>query len=298
MKKNKKKRSVVRIFISIFSVLGFLGCTIALLYPVISDRWNRYRDMQLITNYNEKISNLSEDDYTDIINSANEYNKKLRMKGKETVTDKEYAPDEYYESMLNLTGTGMMGYIEIPCIGVKEPIYHYSIDDILAHGIGHIHGSSLPVGGDSTYSILTGHRGLPNQKFFSDLDQVDVGDNFYIHILNETLAYKVYDIQIIKPTEVEHLKIQDGKDLMTLVTCTPYGVNTNRLLVKGERIEFNQEENVSDGFVTNEEHKEIVDPAIWVFIGFMVFIGLLVVIIVITKTVKYIKKKHNGLVKK
>ena len=96
MKKNKKKRSVVRIFISIFSVLGFLGCTIALLYPVISDRWNRYRDMQLITNYNEKISNLSEDDYTDIINSANEYNKKLRMKGKETVTDKEYAPDEYY----------------------------------------------------------------------------------------------------------------------------------------------------------------------------------------------------------
>ena len=298
MKKNKKKRSVARIFISIFSVLGFLGCTVALLYPVISDRWNKYRDMQLITNYNEKINNLSEDDYTDIINSAKEYNKKLRMKGKETVTDKEYAPDEYYESMLNLTGTGMMGYIEVPCIGVKEPIYHYSTDDILAHGIGHIHGSSLPVGGDSTYSILTGHRGLPNQKFFSDLDQIEVGDNFYVHILNETLAYKVYDIQVIEPTEVEHLKIQDGKDLMTLVTCTPYGVNTHRLLVKGERIEFNQEENVSDGFVTNEEHKEIVDPAIWVFIGFMVFIGLLIVIIVITKTVKYIKKKHNSLVKK
>lgn len=190
----KKSRGILRKFISIFSIFGFLACTIALLYPVISDRWNRYRDMQLITNYNEKISDLSEDDYSDIIEAVNKYNRELRMKGKETVTDKEYAPDEYYESMLNLTGTGMMGYIEIPSIGVSEPIYHYSTDEVLAHGIGHIHGSSLPVGGDSTYSILTGHRGLPSQKFFSDLDQMKVGDKFYVHILNETIAYQVYDI--------------------------------------------------------------------------------------------------------
>ena len=289
----KKNRGILRKFISIFSILGFLACTIALLYPVISDRWNRYRDMQLITNYNEKISDLSEDDYSDIIEAVNKYNRELRMKGKETVTDKEYAPDEYYESMLNLTGTGMMGYIEIPSIGVSEPIYHYSTDEVLAHGIGHIHGSSLPVGGDSTYSILTGHRGLPSQKFFSDLDQMKVGDKFYVHILNETIAYQVYDIKVIEPHEVEFLRIQDGKDLMTLVTCTPYGVNTHRLLVMGERIEFNQEEHVSDGFVTNEEHKEVIDTALWVFIGFMTFIILLITLSIIIMVVRKIRSRHN-----
>ena len=291
--KKKKSRGILRKFISIFSILGFLACTIALLYPVISDRWNRYRDMQLITNYNEKISDLSEDDYSDIIEAVNKYNRELRMKGKETVTDKEYAPDEYYESMLNLTGTGMMGYIEIPSIGVSEPIYHYSTDEVLAHGIGHIHGSSLPVGGDSTYSILTGHRGLPSQKFFSDLDQMKVGDKFYVHILNETIAYQVYDIKVIEPHEVEFLRIQDGKDLMTLVTCTPYGVNTHRLLVMGERIEFNQEEHVSDGFVTNEEHKEVIDTALWVFIGFMTFIILLITLSIIIRVVRKIRSRHN-----
>lgn len=281
----KKGRKVIRTIISIFSILGFLACTVALLYPVISDRWNRYRDMQLITNYNEKIDKLSEEDYNSVIEAVNKYNRELRMKCKETVTDKEYAPDEYYESMLNLSGTGMMGYVEIPKIGVSEPIYHYSTDDVLAHGIGHIHGSSLPVGGDSTYTILTGHRGLPNQKFFSDLDQMVVGDKFYIHVLNETLAYKVYDIKIIEPHDVEFLRIQDGKDLVTLVTCTPYGVNTHRLLVMGERIEL-EGNSVKDGFIVSEEHKEVVDPAIWVFVGFMVFIVLLVIINLIHKIIK------------
>ena len=289
----KKKRSVVRVIISIFSVIGFLACTVALLYPVISDRWNRYRDMQLITNYNEKISSMSDDEYKDILEKVNKYNKELRLKGKATVTDKEYAPDKYYESQLNLNGNGMMGYIEIPCIGVSEPIYHYSTDETLMKGIGHIHGSSLPVGGDSTYTILTGHRGLPNQKFFSDLDQVHVGDKFYIHVLNETLAYQVYNIKTIEPHDVEMLKIQDGKDLITLVTCTPYGVNTHRLLVMGERIEFNTEENVSDGFVTNEEHKEIIDPAIWVFIGFVVFIVLFMIISIILKLISRHRKKSK-----
>lgn len=281
----KKGRKVIRTIISIFSILGFLACTVALLYPVISDRWNRYRDMQLITNYNEKIDKLSEEDYNSVIEAVNKYNRELRMKGKETVTDKEYAPDEYYESMLNLSGTGMMGYVEIPKIGVSEPIYHYSTDDVLVHGIGHIHGSSLPVGGDSTYTILTGHRGLPNQKFFSDLDQMVVGDKFYIHVLNETLAYKVYDIKIIEPHDVEFLRIQDGKDLVTLVTCTPYGVNTHRLLVMGERIEL-EGNSVKDGFIVSEEHKEVVDPAIWVFVGFMVFIVLLVIINLIHRIIK------------
>ena len=284
-KKNRRKMGIIRGIISIFSAIGFLACTVALLYPVISDRWNRYRDMQLITNYNERISDISDDEYNDIIEMANKYNRELRMKGKATVTDKEYAPDEYYEEQLNLSGNGMMGYIEVPCIGVSEPIYHYSTDDILMKGIGHIHGSSLPVGGDSTYTILTGHRGLPNQKFFSDLDQVKIGDKFYVHILNETLAYQVYDIAVIEPHDVEMLNIQDGRDLMTLVTCTPYGVNTHRLLMMGERIEFNTEENVLGGFVTNEEHKEVIDPAIWVFIGFVVFILLLIIISVISKLI-------------
>ena len=290
MKRNKKVKYKV---ISIISVLGFILCTVALLYPVVSDRWNRYRDAKLVTNYNEKISDSNKPELEAILEEAVEYNRQLKLQGRDIVTDADYEPDDYYETLLNLTGNSMMGYVEIPKIDVTEPIYHYSHEISLGKGIGHIHGSSLPVGGDSTYTILTGHRGLPNQKFFSDLDQVHVGDKFYIHVLNETLAYQVYNIKTIEPHDVEMLKIQDGKDLITLVTCTPYGVNTHRLLVMGERIEFNTEENVSDGFVTNEEHKEIIDPAIWVFIGFVVFIVLFMIISIILKLISRHRKKSK-----
>ena len=160
-----------------------------------------------------------------------------------------------------------MGYVEIPKIDVTEPIYHYSHEISLGKGICHIHGRSLSVGGKSTHSVLTGYRGLPNQKFFSDLDKVSVEDKFYIHVLGTVLAYRIYDIQEIEPTDVSVLFIEDDRDLVTLVTYTPYGVNTERLLVMGERIPVEELELDGDETIVIEEHG--------VVIGFMIFIFIL-----------------------
>lgn len=292
MKKSEKK--IKYRVISIISVLGFLLCTIALLYPVVSDRWNRYRDAKLVTNYNAKISDSDKSELEAILQEAVEYNKQLKLQGRDIVTDADYEPDDYYETLLNLTGNNMMGYVEIPKIDVTEPIYHYSHEISLGKGIGHIHGSSLPVGGKSTHSVLTGHRGLPNQKFFSDLDKVSIGDKFYIHVLGIVLAYRIYDIQEIEPHQVEILKIQDDRDLMTLVTCTPYGVNTERLLVMGERIPVEELELDEDGDVIIEGHEVVIDPAVWVFIGFMTFIFLIFFSTLIRNIIYYRKKKKGG----
>ena len=290
----KSGRKIKYRVISIISVLGFLLCTIALLYPVVSDRWNRYRDAKLVTNYNAKISDSDKSELEAILQEAVEYNKQLKLQGRDIVTDADYEPDDYYETLLNLTGNNMMGYIEIPKIDVTEPIYHYSHEISLGKGIGHIHGSSLPVGGKSTHSVLTGHRGLPNQKFFSDLDKVSIGDKFYVHVLNTVLAYRIYDIREIEPHQVEILKIQDDRDLMTLVTCTPYGVNTERLLVMGERIPVEELELDEDGDVIIEGHEVVIDPAVWVFIGFMTFIFLIFFSTLIRNIIYYRKKKKGG----
>lgn len=287
----KTKRNISRL-ISIISLIGFIVCTFVLLYPVISDRWNRYRDMQLINDYIETIEKGDNSYYDKELQKAKDYNKLLYSQGRNIVTDAEYDPDAYYETLLNVTGNGIMCYVEIPKIDVTEPVYHYSTEISLGEGVGHIHGSSLPTGDESTHSVLTGHRGLPSQKFFSDLDKLEVGDCFYIHILGHTLAYRVFDINVILPTDVSGLMIENGKDLVTLVTCEPYGVNTHRLLVTGERIEFD-ETKVKNGFVTNEEHKTVVDPAVWVFIGFMIFILLLVVMVIIRKIIIKNKEKKK-----
>lgn len=291
MRRNKKVKYRV---ISLISVLGFILCTVALLYPVVSDRWNRYRDAKLVTNYNAKISDSDKSKLEAILQEAVEYNKQLKLQGRDIVTDADYEPDDYYETLLNLTGNSMMGYVEIPKIDVTEPIYHYTHEISLGKGIGHIHGSSLPVGGKNTHSVLTGHRGLPNQKFFSDLDKVSIGDKFYIHVLGTVLAYRIYDIQEIEPHQVEILKIQDDRDLMTLVTCTPYGVNTERLLVMGERISVEELELDEDGDVIIEGHEVVIDPAVWVFIGFMTFIFLIFFSTLIRNIIYYRKKKKGG----
>ena len=267
----------IRRLISVFSIIGFIACTVLLLYPVISDRWNRYRDMQLITEYHQKAVQIDTKEYDELMKKASDYNKYLVTQNRNIVTDAEYDPDAYYETLLNLTGNGIMGYVEIPKIGLTEPIYHYSTEVSLGIGIGHIHGSSLPTGGETTHTVLTGHRGLPNQKFFSDLDKIKKGDKFYMHILNKILAYQVYDIKVIEPTDVDVLMIENGRDLATLVTCEPYGVNTHRLLVMGERVEFDEKKVDEKGLVTTEEHKLVIDPAVWVFAGFMLFIFILVI---------------------
>lgn len=266
----------------------------ALLYPVVSDQWNRYRDAQLVTNYNEKLQFIDNTERDEILKKAVEYNRYLKLQDRNIVTDADYEPDDYYETLLNLTGNSMMGYVEIPKINVTEPIYHYSHEISLGKGIGHIHGSSLPVGGKSTHSVLTGHRGLPNQKFFSDLDKVSIGDKFYIHVLGEVLVYRIYDIQEIEPYDVGVLFIEDDKDLVTLVTCTPYGVNTERLLVMGERVPVEELELDEEGAVIIDEHGTVIDPAVWVFIGFMAFIFILFFSTLIRNIIYYREKKKGG----
>ena len=284
----------LRRFISVFSIIGFIACTVLLLYPVISDRWNRYRDMQLITEYHQKAVQIDTKEYDELMKKASDYNKYLVTQNRNIVTDAEYDPDAYYETLLNFMGNGVMGYVEIPKIGLTEPIYHYSTEVSLGIGIGHIHGSSLPTGGETTHTVLTGHRGLPNQKFFSDLDKVNIGDKFYMHILNKILAYEVYKIKVIEPTDVDELMIEDGEDLATLVTCEPYGVNTHRLLVMGKRVEFDEEKVDDKGLVTTEEHKLVIDPAVWVFAGFMLFILILVISTAIRKIISKFKSKKGG----
>lgn len=293
-KDNKNKNKKLAKIISIVSLIGFTICFIALLYPVVSDMWNRYRDSKLITEYIDAVSNIDNDEYNEIFESAEEYNRHLYQDHKNVVTEAAYEPDEYYDRMLNLTNNGMMCYIEIPCIGVNEPVYHYSDELSLGKGIGHIHGSSLPIGGDNTHCVLTGHRGLPNQKFFSDLDKVEVGNNFYIHVLGKTLAYEIEDIKTILPNDVENLMIEEGKDISTLVTCTPYGVNTHRLILRGHRVPFN-EKNVENGQVTNEEHKLVIDTTMWVIFGFLLFVIIFLMILTIRKLIllSRLKKKKE-----
>lgn len=272
---NKKIKSVI-------SLVGFLLCTLLLVYPLISDKWNQYRDKQIIDSYIEEINNGDPQFYENELQKARNYNRVLYLEGRNIVNQSEYAPDEYYETLLNVTGTGIMCYVEIPKIDVTEPVYHYSTDLSLEQGVGHIHGSSLPAGGVNTHSVLTGHRGLPSQKIFSDLDRIETGDNFYIHILGHTFAYCVCNIKVVTPDDVSDLLIESNRDIITLVTCEPYGVNTHRLLVTGERVDFD-ESNVENGLVTTEEHKTIIDPAFVIFVGFMIFVILFAAIIAVRK---------------
>ena len=202
------------------------------LYPSLSDYWNSFHQSQAIMSYSESVSKMSDDEYDEILKKAEEYNQKLTSMNW-NMSDKEKAE---YESELNFNNDGSMGYIDIPKINVKLTIYHGTDDSVLQTSIGHLEGTSLPVGGLGTHSVLSGHRGLPSAKLFSDLDKLREGDTFTVHVLNETLTYEVDQIRVVDPTDFTDLTIDPNQDYMTLVTCTPYGVNTQRLLVRGHRI--------------------------------------------------------------
>lgn len=254
MRKNKKKNYIG------LGLLFLIGLSI-LLYPMVSDAWNRYRDSLLISNYS---SSVSSDDNSEKIDSmwkaAQEYNEQIKQ---ESVPDafsvRDGQTDSTYESLLNLNGDGMMGYVEIPVIDVSIPIYHYTTDESLEKGAGHLFGSSLPVGGKSTHCILSAHRGLPSAKLFTDLNLVEEGDVFYLHVLGKTLAYEVDQILTVLPEQTESLGITDGDDYVTLVTCTPYAVNTHRLLVRGIRTKYVEEE-VTKNDETIPQKLAVVDP--------------------------------------
>ena len=291
-KNSSKKRRIYGI-ISAVSLTGFMISAIILCYPLVSDKWNRYRDMVLIANYNQTIANEDPQVFEEELERANEYNRMLYVQGKNIITQAQYEYDAQYESLLNVLGNGVMGYLEVPTIGVTEPLYHYSTEISLGEGVGHIHGSSLPIGGSSTHSVLTGHRGLPNQKFFSDLDKLESGDCFYIHILGHTYAYRVYKTEVVLPTDVSGLLIESNKDIVSLVTCEPYGVNTHRLIVTGERIEFDESNVNENGFVTIEKHRKAENPEYWFLVGLMIFTGIMVIPQVIRKIAEKAVETRN-----
>ena len=214
-----------------------------LLYPSFSDWWNTRRANSLITEYEQVISDMSDDETARIREAATAYNRTLIGSVlPDAFAELQLPPDATYDSMLDPSGSGYMGTVEVPAIDQNLPIYHYTTSEVLEKGAGHLAGSSLPVGGESTHCVITAHRGLPTAKLFTDLDRLTEGDVFYLHVLEETLAYEVDQIKVVEPTQTEDLSIIEGEDLCTLVTCTPYAVNTHRLLVRGHRIPYIEEE--------------------------------------------------------
>ncbi len=220
--------------VNLLLAAAFLAGLSLLLYPTVSDYWNSLHASKAVAAYDQEVRQLDQGRYDALLDAAREYNRTLldRSSGY-YLTDDQKAR---YDSLLNVDGGGIMGYIEIPTIKLSLPIYHGTEEDVLQIAVGHLDWSSLPVGGESTHCVLSGHRGLPSAKLFTNLDQLVEGDAFVIRTLDEVLTYEVDQILIVEPDDVSTLSIEEGKDLCTLVTCTPYGVNSHRLLVRGHRV--------------------------------------------------------------
>ena len=235
----------------LFGLLFLIGFGI-LAYPTVSNQWNTYRQSRLISNYEQVVSDMQPEDYTKEWEAAREFDSTLvqnNIYGDVFGSDDVDMKDTDYWKVLNVAGDGVMGYLSIPKINIKLAIYHGTAEDVLQTGIGHMNGTSLPIGGESTHSVLAAHRGLPVARLFTDIDQLKQGDMFYIHVLDETMAYQVDQILDMvdkddHETLEEALQIQEGEDQVTLFTCTPYGVNSHRLLVRGTRVPYNGEEEV------------------------------------------------------
>jgi sortase A len=247
-KRNKMKRKISGILFGLLFLVGF-GI---LAYPTVSNQWNTYRQSRLISNYEQAVSDMQPEDYTKEWEAAREFDSTLvqnNIYGDVFGSDDVDMKDTDYWKVLNVAGDGVMGYLSIPKINIKLAIYHGTAEDVLQTGIGHMNGTSLPIGGESTHSVLAAHRGLPAARLFTDIDQLKQGDMFYIHVLDETMAYQVDQILDMvdkddHETLEEALQIQEGEDQVTLFTCTPYGVNSHRLLVRGTRVPYNGEEEV------------------------------------------------------
>jgi len=227
---------------NVFLVLVLLAGVALLVYPTFSDYWNSLHQSRAIASYTQAVSTIDNRQYGKIWAAAREYNQSVPLRENRFILTEE--DKRLYEEQLDASGLGIMGYIEIPEIDVSLPVYHGTSDAVLQIAIGHIEGSSLPVGGPGTHCAVSGHRGLPSAKLFTSLDQLENGDLFFLHILDETLTYQVDQILIVEPYDLSPLEIIEGQDLCTLVTCTPYGINSHRLLVRGHRVETPEEEKV------------------------------------------------------
>lgn len=229
----KNKLTTILLIPALFAGLSLL------LYPTVSDYWNSLHASQAVADYAENVRNLEAEKYEQVLQDAKSYNQMLPYEQTTFALSEE--EKEAYDALLDISGTGVMGYIEIPTVNISLPVYHGTEDAVLQIAVGHLEWSSLPVGRESTHCVLSGHRGLPSAKLFTNLDKLVAGDKFIMRVLDEVLTYEVDQILIVEPTDVSTLMIEAGKDLCTLVTCTPYGINSHRLLVRGHRIE-NQEE--------------------------------------------------------
>ena len=264
-----------RNFTTIILLLILLAGLSLLLYPTVSDYWNSFHQSRAIATYAEAVAELDNGQYEDMWQEAVEYNEKLKEKeNRWFLTEEE---QEEYEGILDISGTGIMGYIEIPEIKVSLPIYHGVDEGILQVAIGHIPGTSLPTGGEGTHCVVSGHRGLPSAKLFTDLDKLVEGDIFLMRVLDETMTYEVDQILIVEPEDTSALEMEAGKDLCTLVTCTPYGVNSHRLLVRGHRIE-NLEEASSIRVTADAQliDSKLVAPAIAAPILLVLLFGVMI----------------------
>ncbi len=262
----------------LITILLFLVLLVGLslvLYPSFSDWWNSKHMSRVITDYVNLIDDLEEDEYMGLIEAAQEYNRSLLTRTNGYTTTPEQKAQ--YTELLNVANNGVMGYIEIPTIGVSLPIYHGTDDAVLQVAIGHLDWSSLPVGGESTHCVISGHRGLPSAKLFTHLDKIREGDLFILRILDEVLTYEVDQILIVEPHEVDSLMISQGEDLCTMFTCTPYGINTHRLLVRGHRVD-NVEEKKARHVVSEAILIEptVVAPMVALPMLFVLFIWLMI----------------------
>lgn len=298
VKKTKEKNRHHRITL-LLSILLIVGGVIISLYPSVSNYFAEKNQVEIIKKYDELVVSVDTQGLEEEFQKAQTYNENLAGDPVHDpfVEGSGYALPTNYTSILNFTDSGIMAYIEIPKISVHLPIYHGTSSDVLEKGVGHIQSTSLPIGGESTHCVLTGHTGLPSAELFTRLDELDIGDIFYIHVLNKVLTYKVYETKVILPDKIDELQVVPGKDYVTLVTCTPYGVNTHRLLVKAEQVEYEEYVDSTEHTLTNpiKDIEEALSEKDYYFIGITIGIIILLVLLIIFIIKLIIKKivKHN-----
>lgn len=274
----------------------FLAGLSLLLYPFVANQWNNYRQKQLISGYEQVVSDKEAAegiDYDAERKKAEDYNEALLpcVLPDSFALAESSGVDPVYMNTLNIAGDEMMGSVEIPKINIKIPIYHTTEEEVLNKGAGHLEGSSLPVGGANTHAVISAHRGLPSASLFTDLDQMKVGDHFLLHVLDETLCYEVDKISVVKPEDTSALAVEDGQDLVTLLTCTPYGVNTERLLVRGHRVPYVEEEVKEEKTVLSGSSLH-TNYLLWVFVGLSV--TALFVFVLYLKETKLKRRTNKG----
>ena len=281
---------------TILIIIIFLAGLSLLLYPLVANQWNNHRQKQLISGYEEVVAQKEKDgeiNYEQEWKNADAYNDSLQpsvLPDSFAVAEASDEENSNYFACLNLGGDGMMGYIEVPKINIKIPIYHTTEDEVLQKAAGHLEGSSLPVGGKGTHAVISAHRGLPSATLFTDLDKLEEGDHFLLYILDDVLCYEVDKISVVEPKETDDLAVEEEKDLVTLLTCTPYGVNTERLLVRGHRVPYVEQE-VADEKTPLSGISLHTNYLLWVIIGLV--ITTIFILVLYLKEKKLQKKKNE-----